>query len=80
MRLALLIAFFLKISAKNRRIFSVFCVYRSESGDGTARSAYRTLAFGKPVANNDTHVIRRRLPPLSPQIANLRGPRLIGEK
>ena len=30
MRLALLIAFFLKISAKNRRIFSVFCVYRSE--------------------------------------------------
>lgn len=37
------------------------------------------LAFGKPVAKNDAHVIRRRLPPLSPQITNLRGPRLIGE-
>ena len=35
------------------------------------------LAFGKPVAKNDAHVIRRRLPPLSPQIKNLRGPRTL---
>ena len=43
-------------------------------------SSTLALAFGKPIAKNDASVIRRRLPPLSPQITNLRGPRLIGER